>query len=76
LELGSDILATGEDRMVDTQKQLDFSLSYQINRRYQLVFEANNLNNEIYYVYLGNKSLNAQYEQYGRTYKASLKINF
>jgi TonB-dependent receptor len=76
LEVGSDILAADQDRMVDTQKQLDFSLSYQINRRYQVVFEANNLNNEIYYVYLWNKSLNAQYEQYGRTYKASLKINF
>jgi TonB-dependent receptor len=76
LEVGSDILAADQDRMVDTQKQVDFSLSYQINRRYQLVFEANNLNNEIYYVYLGTKALNAQYEQYGRTYKASLKINF
>ncbi|MBC3832695.1 TonB-dependent receptor [Undibacterium amnicola] len=76
LEVGSDILAADQDRMVDTQKQVDFSLSYQINRRYQIVFEANNLNNEIYYVYLGTKALNAQYEQYGRTYKASLKINF
>nr|WP_315485223.1 TonB-dependent receptor [uncultured Undibacterium sp.] len=76
LEVGSDILAADQDRMVDTQKQLDFSLSYQFSRRYQVVFEANNLNNEIYYVYLGNKALNAQYEQYGRTYKASLKITF
>jgi TonB-dependent receptor len=76
LELGSDILAADQDRMVDTQKQIDFSIAYQINRRYQLVFEANNLNNEIYYVYQGAKALNAQYEQYGRTYKASLKINF
>jgi TonB-dependent receptor len=76
LEMGSDILAANQDRMVDTQKQVDFSLSYQINRRYQIVFEANNLNNEIYYVYQGTKNMNAQYEQYGRTYKASLKINF
>jgi TonB-dependent receptor len=76
LELGADILAADQDRMVDTQKQIDFSIAYQINRRYQIVFEANNLNNEIYYVYQGAKALNAQYEQYGRTYKASLKINF
>ena len=76
LELGSDILAADQDRIVDTQKQIDFSFAYQINRRYQIIVEANNLNNEVYYVYQGQKSLNAQYEHYGRTYKASLKIVF
>lgn len=76
LELGADILAADQERIVDTQKQIDFSIAYQLNRRYQIIFEANNLNNEIYYVYQGSKALNAQYEQYGRTYKASLKINF
>jgi outer membrane receptor protein involved in Fe transport len=41
----------------------------------QLNFEAANLNNEKYYVYLGSKAYNAQYEQYGRTYKLSLKVS-
>jgi TonB-dependent receptor len=75
LELGTDILRADQDRIVDTQKQLDFSLAYQLSKRFQLVFEAANLNNEKYYVYQGAHQYNAQYEQYGRTYKISLKAS-
>nr|WP_315398738.1 TonB-dependent receptor [uncultured Duganella sp.] len=75
LEMGDDILDAGQDRIVDAQKQVDFSLSYQLGKQVQLNFEAANLNNEKYYVYLGGKAYNAQYEQYGRTYKISLKVS-
>jgi TonB-dependent receptor len=75
LEMGDDILDAGQDRIVDAQKQVDFSLSYQLSKQVQLSFEAANLNNEKYYVYLGGKAHNAQYEQYGRTYKVSLKVS-
>jgi TonB-dependent receptor len=75
LEMGDDILDASQDRVVDAQKQLDFSLSYQLSKQLQLNFEAANLNNEKYYVYLGSKAYNAQYEQYGRTYKVSLKVS-
>jgi len=75
LELGADILNADQDRIVDTQKQLDFSVAYQINKRFQLVFDAANLNNEKYYVYQGNSKFNSQYEQYGRTYKISLRAS-
>lgn len=75
LELGTDILRADQDRIVDTQKQIDFSLAYQINKNFQLIFEAANLNNEKYYVYQGSHQYNAQYEQYGRTYKISLKAS-
>jgi TonB-dependent receptor len=75
LELGGDILDASQDRYVDAQSQVDFSLGYKFDKRYQLVVEAANLNNEKYYVYMGNKALNAQMEQYGRTYKVSLKVN-
>lgn len=75
LEMGSDILRADQDRIVDAQKQLDFSFAYQINKRVQLVFEASNLNNEKYYVYQGSTPYNAQYEQYGRSYKLSLKAS-
>jgi TonB-dependent receptor len=75
LELGDDILDSKQDRVVDTQKQVDFSASYQITKQLQLNFEAANLNNEKYYTYLGSKAYNAQYEQYGRTYKLSLKVS-
>jgi TonB-dependent receptor len=75
LEMGDDILDGKQDRIVDTQKQVDFSLSYQLTKQLQLNFEAANLNNEKYYTYLGSKAYNAQYEQYGRTYKLSLKVS-
>jgi TonB-dependent receptor len=75
LELGADILNPAQDRIVDSQKQLDFSFAYQLSKRLQLQFEATNLNNEKYYVYQGVKNHNAQYEQYGRTYKISLKAS-
>ncbi|NHZ95947.1 TonB-dependent receptor [Massilia sp. CCM 8734] len=76
LEVGGDLLDASQDRYVDAQRQVDFSLGYQINKRVQLVFEGINLNNETYYVYQGSKPYNVQYEQYGRTYKLSLKANF
>ena len=75
LELGDDILDAAQDRIVASQKQLDFSLSYQLTKQLQLQFEAANLNNEKYYVYQGTKNHNAQHEQYGRTYKVSLKAS-
>lgn len=75
LEMGGDILDQGQDRIVASQKQLDFSLSYQINQQFQLTFEAANLNNEKYYVYQGTKPYNVQNEQYGRTFKVSLKAS-
>ncbi|MET0320399.1 MAG: TonB-dependent receptor [Duganella sp.] len=75
LEMGDDILDGRQDRIVDTQKQVDFSLSYQLTKQLQLNLEAANLNNEKYYTYLGSKAYNAQYEQYGRTYKVSLKVS-
>jgi TonB-dependent receptor len=75
LELGADVLDPMQDRVVDTQKQIDFSLSWQFAKRWALSFEASNLNNEKYYVYQGDKNHNAQYEQYGRTYKVGLKAS-
>lgn len=75
LELGEDVLDATQDRFVDTQKQLDLSMSFKIDKRWQLTFDASNLNNEKYYVYMGDKSRNAQHEQYGRTYKIGLKAS-
>ncbi|RSZ57086.1 TonB-dependent receptor [Massilia atriviolacea] len=76
LEVADDMLDASQDRYVDAQRQVDFSLGYQINKRVQLVFEGINLNNQTYYVYQGTKPYNVQYEQYGRTFKLSLKANF
>jgi len=75
LELGADVLDPMQDHVVDTQKQVDFSLAWQLGKRWQLSFDAANLNNEKYYVYQGVKGHNVQYEQYGRTYKIGLKAS-
>lgn len=75
LDMGSDILRADTDTYVDQQKQVDFSFAYQVTPKIQMSFEVNNLNKEVYYVYQGTRALNAQYEQYGRTYKVSLKMN-
>ncbi len=75
LEVGADILDPGADAYVDRQRQLDFSFGYRISKSMQLVFEASNLNNEKYYVYQATRPYNTQYEQYGRTFKLSLKAN-
>lgn len=73
LELGGDILNPALDRIVDQQRQVDFSFAYKVHRTVQVVFEALNLTNEKYYVYQGSRPFNVQYEQYGRTLKLSLK---
>jgi TonB-dependent receptor len=75
LDLGADILDASQDTFVDSQKQIDLSVSWQLNKRMQLMFDAANLNNEKYYVYQGTQKYNAQYEQYGRTYKLTLKAS-
>lgn len=73
LEVGNVFDADG-DLKVDAQTQVDFALRYQWSRGVELSFEALNLNNARYYVYQARPSRNAQYEQYGRSYKINLKL--
>jgi TonB-dependent receptor len=72
LEVG-DVTDAAQDQWVAAQTQLDFSARWQINREWQLNAQVQNLNNTAYYVYVGHHDQNAQYEQYGRTFKLSLK---
>ncbi|MBB2496778.1 TonB-dependent receptor [Aquipseudomonas ullengensis] len=60
------------DLHVDDQVFVDFSAGYFLTKELQLKFEAQNLTDESYYVYAGNRSYNAQYEEYGPTYKLGL----
>jgi TonB-dependent receptor len=75
LELGPDILNPAQDRYVDRQRQVDLSASWQLDRRWSLVAEALNLGREGYYVYQGSQPYNVQNEQYGRTFKLSVKAS-
>jgi len=70
----ADIEDPAQDLYVDAQTHFDFAARYKIGKRMQLAFEALNLSDEYFYVYSGQRNLNAQHESYGRTYKLSLKI--
>lgn len=72
LEVGS-VFDAAKDLKVDSQKQVDFALRYQLNPRVELSFEALNLANAKYYVYQADKARNAQFEQYGRSIKIGVK---
>ncbi|MDG1579795.1 TonB-dependent receptor [Pseudomonas sp. GOM6] len=60
------------DLHVDDQVFVDFSAGYYLTKGLQLRFEAQNITDESYYVYAGSRSYNAQYEEYGPTYKLGL----
>ncbi len=50
----------------------DFSAGYFLTPALQLTFQAQNLTDESFYVYSGRRDFNAQYEEYGPTYKLGL----
>ena len=52
----------------DAHTQLDLGMKYYVNGgQWQLSLDANNLTDEPYYAYFGERPYNAQYETYGRT---------
>lgn len=69
-----DVLDKRYDYKVDDQLFVDFSASYFLIDNLQVFFEAQNLTDESYYVYTGRKRYNAQYEEYGPTYKLGLTL--
>lgn len=60
------------DLSVDDQTFVDFTARYFLTDELQLSFEAQNLTDETYYVSTGSSSYNAQYEEYGPSYKLGL----
>ncbi|PHR17147.1 MAG: TonB-dependent receptor [Sphingopyxis sp.] len=69
-----DVLDERYDLEVDDQLFVDFSASYFLTESLQVFFEAQNLTDESYYVYTGSRRYNAQYEEYGPTYKLGLTL--
>ncbi|MNI42372.1 TonB dependent receptor [compost metagenome] len=72
-EIGS-VADKRQDQYVDDQLFVDFKAGYFITPQLQLTFEAQNLTDESYYVYTGRRNYNAQYEEYGPTYKVGLTL--
>lgn len=62
------------DLYADGQLFVDFKAGYFITPSLQLTFEALNLTDEAYFVYTGRQRYNAQYEEYGPTYKLGLTL--
>lgn len=73
VELG-DIEDSAYDIYEDDNMTVDLSAKWLINDAISLSFAANNLTDESFYVYTGQRRYNAQYESYGRSYTVGLQI--
>lgn len=62
------------DLYADAQMYVDLSASYFITPKVQLTFDAQNITNEKFYAFQNRRSYNAQFEQYGPTYRVSLTL--
>jgi len=62
------------DLYADAQTYVDLSASYFITPKMQLTFDAQNITDEKFYVYQNRRNFNAQYEEYGPTYRVSLTL--
>ena len=69
-----DVLDKRYDYRVDDQLFVDLSASYFLTDNLQLFMAAQNITDESYYVYTGDRKYNAQYEEYGPTYKVGLTL--
>ncbi len=70
----SDPLDKRYDIYTDDHVQLDFNGHYFLTEDLQLTFEAININDEPFYAYTGKEKFNAQYEEYGPTFKLGLAL--
>ncbi|ALS99374.1 TonB-dependent receptor [Lacimicrobium alkaliphilum] len=61
--------------MEDSHQQVDFSGKYYINQNMHLYLNAINITDEPFYAYFNQRSRNAQYEEYGRTFELGFSWN-
>ncbi|WP_202410282.1 TonB-dependent receptor [Pseudomaricurvus sp. HS19] len=62
------------DLFVDDQTFVDLTARWYLTPQLQLSFEAQNITDEAYYVYTGSSRFNAQYEEYGPTFKLGVTL--
>jgi TonB-dependent receptor len=70
-----DALDSRYDYEVDDQLFIDLSASYFVRKNLQVYVEAQNLTDESYFVYTGNRRYNAQYEEYGPTFSLGFRLS-
>jgi len=59
--------------MEDDHQQIDFSAKYFINDNLNVYFNAVNITDEAFYNYFGQRNINAQFEEYGRSFELGIK---
>jgi TonB-dependent receptor len=64
------------DVYIDNHVQLDLTAAYQVTPRVQVFVQGSNLNDRPLYSYSGRRSVNVQYEEYGPTWTAGLRMTF
>lgn len=60
------------DLYLNSQTFLDLGAHYYVTDQLRLSLEAKNVTDESFYVYTGTEPFNAQYEEYGPTYKLGI----
>lgn len=61
------------DLYQDAHTQVDLGVKYFVNSQWELYLDANNLTDEPYYAYFGDRAYNAQYETYGRIFALGIR---
>jgi TonB-dependent receptor len=71
----SDVEDKSGDIYQDAQTQLDFSAAYAITEQLKVNLAISNLTDEPYYTYQNKEKYNAQFEDYGPTYRLGISFN-
>ncbi len=74
LEVGS-IEDDESDLYADSQTMLDFNAAWNATENLKVTFAIANLTDEPYYVYQKSRRYNAQYEDYGPTYRLGVRFS-
>lgn len=64
------------DRYQDNHLQIDVSSKYRFNDMVQVYLNLVNINDEPLYAYWGSSEFNSQYEEYGPTVEAGIRLDF
>tara|TARA_B110000503_G_scaffold141783_1_gene236359 strand:+ start:1625 stop:4171 length:2547 start_codon:yes stop_codon:yes gene_type:complete len=65
-----------DDRYTDNHMQIDITARYEWSENIMISAEAINLNDRPEYYYFGDRTRLSQYDEYGTTFGAGLRINF
>lgn len=65
-----------QDRFVDEELRVDFTSRYAFNDNLTLIFNVQNISDQEFYAYLGNRRAAAQYDEFGRSYELGIRYQY